>query len=83
MHAIVQQACLSVLIGAALAGSASSVCAQDASLVSKDDIPQKFEDAIPGGQDFTRREVMVPMRDGTKLFTVIIVPKAAKDAPTS
>ncbi|MBI4913725.1 MAG: CocE/NonD family hydrolase [Acidobacteria bacterium] len=33
------------------------------------------------GWDHERREVMVPMRDGTKLFTVILVPKGAKGAP--
>src|SRR5450432_2948608 len=31
--------------------------------------------------DFTRRDVMVPMRDGIKLHTVILVPKGAKRAP--
>src|SRR5512132_2898995 len=31
--------------------------------------------------DYTRREVMVPMRDGVKLFTEILVPKGAKHAP--
>ena len=31
--------------------------------------------------DYTRREVMIPMRDGVKLHTVILVPKAAKNAP--
>src|SRR6202790_3226363 len=31
--------------------------------------------------DYTRREAMVPMRDGTKLHTVILIPKAAKNAP--
>ncbi len=31
--------------------------------------------------DYERREVMVPMRDGVKLFTVIVVPKGAHDAP--
>jgi putative CocE/NonD family hydrolase len=31
--------------------------------------------------DYTRREVMIPMRDGVKLFTVILVPKGAKNAP--
>ena len=33
------------------------------------------------GFDYTRREVMIPMRDGVKLFTVILVPKAARRAP--
>jgi putative CocE/NonD family hydrolase len=32
-------------------------------------------------RDYTRREAMIPMRDGVKLFTVIWVPKGAHDAP--
>ena len=31
--------------------------------------------------DHVRREVMIPMRDGVKLHTVILVPKGAKNAP--
>ncbi|MFO1255927.1 MAG: CocE/NonD family hydrolase [Sphingomonadaceae bacterium] len=31
--------------------------------------------------DYVRREVMVPMRDGTKLFTVIVFRKGTRDAP--
>src|SRR5579872_4142112 len=31
--------------------------------------------------DYTRREVMIPMRDGVKLHTVILVPKGARRAP--
>ncbi len=30
--------------------------------------------------DFERRDVMIPMRDGVKLHTVIVIPKGAKDA---
>jgi hypothetical protein len=33
------------------------------------------------GFDHDRREVMIPMRDGVKLHTVILVPKGAKGAP--
>jgi putative CocE/NonD family hydrolase len=32
------------------------------------------------GFDYEKRDVMIPMRDGVKLHTVIIVPKGAKDA---
>ncbi len=32
------------------------------------------------GFDYVRREVMIPMRDGVKLHTVILVPKGAKNA---
>ena len=44
------------------------------------DIPAKF---TPPTQvaDFERREVKIAMRDGVKLNTVILVPKAAKRAP--
>jgi putative CocE/NonD family hydrolase len=31
--------------------------------------------------DYVKRREMVPMRDGVKLYTVIVVPKAAKRAP--
>jgi putative CocE/NonD family hydrolase len=31
--------------------------------------------------DYTRRDVMIPMRDGIKLHTVILIPKGAKSAP--
>jgi len=31
--------------------------------------------------DYARRVVMIPMRDGVKLHTVILIPKGAKDAP--
>ncbi len=33
------------------------------------------------GFDYDRREVMIPMRDGVKLHTVILVPKGAKNSP--
>src|SRR3989441_5382189 len=42
--------------------------------------PQKFE-PTNDGFEYTRRNVMIPMRDGVKLHTVIIVPKGAKRAP--
>ena len=42
--------------------------------------PEHFQEKTDSF-DYTRREVMIPMRDGVKLFTVILVPKGAKDAP--
>jgi putative CocE/NonD family hydrolase len=47
---------------------------------SKPDIPAKY-DATLARADYVKREVMIPMRDGVKLFTVIVVPKGAKNAP--
>jgi len=42
--------------------------------------PVKFE-RVTGGFDYVKRDEMIPMRDGVKLHTVIIVPKGAKGAP--
>ena len=44
------------------------------------DVPKTFT-APAAEYDYVKREVMVPMRDGVKLHTVIILPKSAKDAP--
>ncbi len=42
--------------------------------------PAKFE-PVTTSFDYTKREVMIPMRDGVKLHTVILIPKSAKRAP--
>jgi uncharacterized protein len=42
--------------------------------------PARFE-TVSESFDYTRREVMIPMRDGVKLHTIILVPKGVKGAP--
>jgi len=42
--------------------------------------PAKFT-PVTDSFDHIRRDVMIPMRDGVKLHTVILVPKGAKNAP--
>jgi len=42
--------------------------------------PAKLEPATEGF-DYVKREQMIPMRDGVKLHTVIVIPKGAKNAP--
>ena len=44
------------------------------------DIQGKYE-APRTNYDYERRVVMIPMRDGVKLYTVIVMPKGAKNAP--
>ena len=44
------------------------------------DIPAKFTPPTPD-MDYDKRVVMVPMRDGVKLYTVVVVPKGATNAP--
>src|SRR6201988_5412945 len=47
---------------------------------AQNETPSKFE-ATNDGFNYVRREVMIPMRDGVKLHTVILVPRGAKGAP--
>ena len=49
---------------------------------SDSDIPNKFNQPTTN-QDFVKREVMIPMRDGVKLYTVIVLPKGAQERADS
>jgi putative CocE/NonD family hydrolase len=44
------------------------------------EIPDKFEPRTESF-DYEKRDVLIPMRDGVKLHTIILVPKGAKNAP--
>ena len=44
------------------------------------DVPEKFT-APKTGYDYVKRVEMVPMRDGVKLYTVIVIPTGAHHAP--
>ena len=44
------------------------------------DIPGTYQAPVEG-YDYVKRTVEIPMRDGVKLHTVIVVPKGAKGAP--
>ena len=44
------------------------------------DIPAEFK-APSADYDYTKRVEMIPMRDGVKLYTVIVIPKGATHAP--
>lgn len=48
--------------------------------ISTPDIPPTFV-APNSGFDYVKRVEMVPMRDGVKLYTVIVIPKGASHAP--
>jgi uncharacterized protein len=54
--------------------------AQTASPSLPSEMPAKFE-PVTNSFDYTMRDVMIPMRDGVKLHTVILVPKGAHGAP--
>ncbi|MFP5207041.1 MAG: CocE/NonD family hydrolase, partial [Acidobacteriota bacterium] len=59
---------------------APALYAQNAPAAMAPDIPAQFT-APRTGYDYTLRDVMIPMRDGVKLFTAIAIPKGAKNAP--
>ena len=42
--------------------------------------PARFQ-PVTDSFDYVKRDVMIPMRDGVKLHTVIVMPKGAKHAP--
>ena len=44
------------------------------------DITGVYKQAVEG-YDYVKRVEMIPMRDGTKLYTVIVSPKGVRDAP--
>ncbi|HJS22848.1 MAG TPA: CocE/NonD family hydrolase [Pyrinomonadaceae bacterium] len=49
-------------------------------ILAQNETPPKFE-PTNAGFNYVRRTVMIPMRDGVKLHTVILVPKGARNAP--
>jgi len=70
----------SLAASAALLGSLAALAAPAPTPPMKPDIPAEFS-APSGDFDYTKRMVMIPMRDGAKLYTVIVVPKGARGAP--
>ena len=70
--------CPAVVLGLVLVALPALAPAQTAPMTT--DIPPHFT-APQTGYDYTRRVVMVPMRDGVKLYTVIVIPKGAHNAP--
>jgi len=63
-----------ILVALPLAGAAT------ASPSELNDVPAAVKDAAQK-RDYELREVMIPMRDGVKLHTLVFVPNGAKDAP--
>ena len=75
--------CLStILIAAAAPAQQSPATGQGGAIgwPAHGDIPAKFTPPTDR-YDYVKREVMIPMRDGVKLHTVIVIPKGATDAP--
>jgi putative CocE/NonD family hydrolase len=74
-----------LILATAFWGPVAATVAQSAKVTpdmvqTGSDIPAKWVEPHPG-YDYERRDVMIPMRDGVKLHTVILVPKGAKGLP--
>jgi hypothetical protein len=67
-----------VVVGVLWSAPPAAQRAQDPRLPGE--TPQTFR-PVTTSFDHVRRDVMIPMRDGVKLHTVILVPKGAKAAP--
>src|SRR5262249_36388783 len=77
-----------VAIGAALAAATlallpNRIAAQQKVTPITPDIPAKFDAPTPADADYVKRVEMIPMRDGVKLYTVIVVPKSALGKKTA
>ena len=71
---------LAATVASAALAQAVPTAQEDALTASKTEIPTAFQPGVPA-DNYVRREVMIPMRDGVKLHTVIIIPKGLTDAP--
>src|SRR2546422_7172451 len=84
IHCVRMLTLLAPLLGALLfvktlpAQTSAPPSATQAALPSE--TPAKFQ-PVTDSFDYIRRDVMIPMRDGVKLHTVILVPKGVKGAP--
>ena len=72
-------AAATLMLGLSLASPSRSVVAQPTPPLASD-IPAKFTPPAQAA-DYERRDVMIAMRDGVALHTVIMVPRGAKRAP--
>ena len=69
------------LLAALLAASMNPrlLAAQQATSLPSE-MPENFK-PVTDSFDYSKRDVMIPMRDGVSLHTVIMIPKGAKNAP--
>jgi putative CocE/NonD family hydrolase len=68
------------LLAAFAVAAAALVSAQQQTPPLTPDIPPSFTWPT-AANDYVKREVMTPMRDGVRLYTVIVLPKEARNLP--
>jgi putative CocE/NonD family hydrolase len=67
-------------VAAAVAALAAAIPRAQQTAPLTPDIPPRF-DVPAGSYDYVKRDVMIAMRDGVKLHTLIVVPNGARNAP--
>ncbi len=70
----------SALLAAFLAAAPAPAPAGAQKPTLRNETPAHFT-VVDSSWNYTREDVMIPMRDGIKLHTVILIPKGARDAP--
>jgi uncharacterized protein len=71
---------LSLLVASVCALSSSPSAFAQSTITLPSETPAQLK-PVTDTFDYTRREVMIPMRDGVKLHTVMLIPKGAHSAP--
>src|SRR5262245_38688630 len=69
-----------VSAGAALGAAVSLAQAPAPVTPMTPDVLDKYEQVLPSA-DFIRRDAMIPMRDGVKLYTSLVMKKGTTNAP--
>jgi putative CocE/NonD family hydrolase len=72
MRSVLAPACAALLCLSLTHGAAAQSAGSDS--------PQSFT-PVTSSFDYVKQSVMIPMRDGVKLYTVLLIPKAAAHAP--
>src|SRR6267143_1097107 len=80
IHCVRRLTLLVPVLGALLFSELAVAQAPPATPTLPSETPAQFT-PVTDSFDYARREVTIPMRDGVKLHTVILVPKGAKNAP--
>src|SRR5258706_2824517 len=82
LHCVRTLTLLALMLGALLLAerSAPQVRRASAAATLPSETPTQFS-PVTDSFDYARRDVMIAMRDGVKLHTVVLVPKGAKNAP--
>lgn len=75
MQAVLKTTGLALALAMAMGSALAQVAPMTPDITGK-----KFKTPEPQ-RDFVKRVEMIPMRDGQKLYTVIVIPKGAHDAP--